>query len=114
MRPIRNPIDLNDMKQARRTGRCAATFVILSHKAEKESPAAHKWLEDNSQLIIDEMVGLIERELSRVSVPVKVSEQMVAAGVHVLLQSGLVERQTRADGLLVRDIFLAMAACESA
>lgn len=37
------------------------------------------------------------------------TEAMVAAGVHVLLQSGIVERQTRADGLLVRDIFLAMA-----
>jgi hypothetical protein len=46
------------------------------------------------------------------SAPAKVSERMVAAGIEVLLQSGIVERQTRADALLVRDIFLAMVACE--
>jgi hypothetical protein len=45
---------------------------------------------------------------SRVSVPVKASEQMVAAGVAVLWGSGAVEVQLGCDKLLVAEIFEAM------
>jgi hypothetical protein len=47
---------------------------------------------------------------SRVSVPVKASEQMVSAGVAVLWGSGLVEVRLGSDKLWVAEIFDAMVA----
>ena len=44
----------------------------------------------------------------RASVPVKASEQMVAAGAEVLWQSGAVEGELGSDELLVARIFEAM------
>ena len=46
---------------------------------------------------------------SRASAQATISEQMVAAGVEVLWQSGAIEAPQGSEGLLVSEIFQAMA-----